>query len=475
MPPPLQAQAPQRELPVGGFGSASPHEKYRTLLKALKLTDDPALPTDHLKDVAYRKRVETGLAQQTEGNSCASIKTVFEAKEDGFRRAVLVYRVPKITTDMYAFLQVPDEESLAKGPYALALYNHAGFGGKFDRVELDHVLGDLQKNLAVAVPIFANEVFSFGGKDFKPLGENFAFVSEVDRFYGLAACLQHKATDVTLASKPLSERLLPSGGDVPGAKSIALGTGRGGLIALLGLARSGAWALAQKGEVTNWAHFECAALVNPLYSLYGAEARLMLAALVDGYTEDTRYKDIPGVVDLRRELFKKYRDGTLSAEDLAFELVSRDGFMTAPFVDVALKNFGAAATDKGPPAGSLLVMHNDVRTDFAINQSRIFANIASTVWFETDKNTNAMNFLYREFLGTPEDANNSYVSVEAKGFAMALGSHIPDRFVRVSDSLKDKAKQYNFLIRGRQFENSENLTPAQTLRLFLKNGCDLKI
>lgn len=446
--------------------------QYEQLIQSLKLTHDAAYPSGYLEDTQYRARIQQALIDAADRLACLSIQTVAAETnpEDGSQTLLLEYHIEKLPTRLHAMLRVPN----GSGTHPVVLYNNSGYAVSYDNTEYLNLFGNNAHALIFASPLYAGELFTFGGKTYIEEGTRKTFVDEVDRAYALAVCLQTKHNQVVLASgQTLTKRVQHGRDGVGGVRMYAAGSGRGGLVALLAMARSGAGMLAGLTQNGNWARFDCGVLANPMYSLYGAEARLMLDALVQGNTEETKYVHIPGMRELRYELFRAYRNNEISADTLAFEILKRDAFVQAPFVNVALKNFGLEPNARGLRAGALLVMHGTKRADFPINGSRIYANVQTAVQFHATEQTNGMNLLYREYEEDENDSELSYQSIFSPRFLKRGGSIIQDQFIAFPQSLKQHDKFYRWMIRGRAFSDSSGRTVQSQSSVFLQTACGL--
>lgn len=448
------------------------HFHYRKLLDELGLDDNPAHPSKLLSDEKFRTKLQEKWVSDSKGLACESIRTVstISRPDDGTEVALVEYRVAKLNLRLHGLLTVP----IGAGPYGVVLYANSGYFASYDNQEHQKIFSNVKSRVVVAAPLFAGELFTFEGRTYVAEGGKQAYVNEVDRMQGLANCLHTKSQDVKLASgEPLQPRLLKGRAEAPGVKMIAAGSGRGGLIASLLVARSGAGLLASQVSEPFWPRVDCGVLVNPMHTLLNAEARLKLASLVRGNSEETKYVRIPGFTELRYDVLKKYRSGELSAAEAAFELARRDAYFAAPFVNIGLKNYSFPPNEKGLRAGGLLVLHGDKRTDFTANESRIFANIHTTVQFATTAQTNGMNLLYREFRENDIDASQSYENIFSTRMLRNGGRSIDNLYVAFTDSVVGKEKWYRWMIRGRAYTEVERTSVADTTEEFLIQGCGL--
>lgn len=454
------------------YGGSSPDENYRNVLTALKLTDDSSSPSDLVSDEDYRNKLKDEFIREIGQISCHSIHVQDGSgieQKTGISSYLVQYKLAKYNQSFHAIITTPS----ADGMYPLMIYSSSGFEIPYQGAELKSLVGTHINKLVTATPMLGDEPFIFNGKLYQdaPAGE--AYLGEVDRTYGLALCLQNNHDALLLDGRSLSSLLQLSQNNFPGYRTIASGSGRGGLVASLAMARSGAALLGSITDTTQWVRYDCGVLANPLHTFYGAEARLTLAALVRGNTEETKYPRIPGFRQLRYEIFHNYRNKVLTADDVAFHIAKRDAFITSPFVNMALKDFSVEPDEKGVRAGGLLVMHGTSRNDFTVNSSRIYANVASTVNFIAAENTNGTNILYREFVEANTDEKQSFKNIFSDSFHLALGKTIADFNVFVTDDLKGKEKNYNWVIRGSAYANSLNKTPTETAAQFLSASCGL--
>lgn len=466
------ATAVQAENATSKYGGHSKDTSYSAVLEALKLTDDPASPSDLVSDENYRNKLKDEFIREINETTCTGIQvndTLGIEDQSGYSVYVVQYTLAKYTQSFHALVTIPKQA----GAYPLMLYSSSGFEIPNKGNELKSLLGRQLSNMVTASPVYGNEPFLFVGKNYQDAPAGPSYIGDVDRTYGLALCLQTNHATLKFSGKTLGSLLQLSKNDFPGFRTIGSGSGRGGLVMSLTLARAGAALLGSLTDAEKWARFDCGLLVNPLHSFYAAEARLSLAALIRGNTEETKYPRIPGYRQMRYEIFHGYRNGTLGAQDVAFQIAKRDAFITAPFVNMALKNLTLEPDDKGPKAGGLLVLHGSNRNDFSINSSRIYANVATTIDFYATEKTNGTNILYREFTEDQIEKDRSYNTIFSEGFLKATGKTIADIFVFFATDLKGKEKSYRWIIRGSAYPDTLSKTPEQTVSKFLSTSCGL--
>lgn len=452
--------------------AAAKNTLYSRLIQELGLTDDPASPSTLLTNETYRTLLQNELIEESKGLACESFTTaaVITQPELGIERVLVEYRVQKIPVRLHAIIDVP----MTYGKFPVVLYMNSGYFTSYDGLEYLPALEKARNKLVVANVLFAGDVFQFAGHNYSSEGGRQSYVNEVDRAQGLANCLHRMSSSVQLSSNDVLQSKLDTTASVAGGvRMIAMGAGRGGLVASLLLARSGAASLANLVNETYWARFDCGVLLNPMQTLYGAEGRLKLTALVKGNTEETKYTKIPGMRELRYELFRPYRSGNTPVSKVALELAKRDAYFTAPFVNLALKNYTLPPNQKGLRAGALLLMHGDERTDFTVNESRIYANVMTTVQFSTTEQSNGMNLVYREIKERDDDKDLSYQKIFSQSFLKNGVRTIPDDFVVFTDSVFGKEKYYRWMIRGRAYPSLHRLSVADTTHQFLYYACGL--
>lgn len=463
------------ELPQGA-ADISDKTRYKELVNEMKLVDDPAQPTALLSDDTFRSTLAGELTKQTEKIQCESARflsspvTQLDNRVDVYH---LAYKLNIISETLQSFLIVPK----GKSNLSVLLYAHSGWEKPFKNLEVYDVLGNQYDKFTTFVPALRDEDFMFGTTVFKSKRMNFeqAWISDVDRLLGVVMCAAKFKDSLILADgKKLGEKWAPITNQQTLPSVTVGGTGSGAATALLAVARSGAMAYQSKTSSPQWVRTDCAFVVNPLMSIYGAENRLLLYNLVSGQTEDTRYTSVPGVTDLRKELFFRWRQNQIDMKTVAQQLLFRDVFSAAPFVNFGLKNYRKGMTEKGPLPGALLIASENGRSDFSVNQSRIFANIATTVQFKVTEQINGIDFLYREYFTDLKGLDASYKNPFAENFFKTAGQIIPNLFVRYPSEMKgkpDQEHQYNWVIRGRAYEGNEGKSWYDTLTPFLNQSC----
>lgn len=450
-------------------GSASSDPSYGALLKALRLNDDPARPSGLVRDVAYRAKLQAALVEDAARNACHEAEFLrTRLNQYGTREHLLRFRTagaPEV--DRFASISVPPGQDRLP----LLLFAHSGYQFRYDPEEALAFLGSAFLRSVVAVPLFPGEQAGVAGAPLLVPEGRRAYHTEVDTLQGLAVCLQAKAARLeTESGESLASRLVATEG-IPGFRTTIAGVGRGALIAGMAIARSGAGSLAGDVDPVHWARFDCAAFGNPLSTWSGAEQRLLLEQLVKGESALTRYALIPGVRELRYEWFRPYREAKLSADSLAFEIAKRDLHILAPFLLLGLRDYAKQPDEQGPRAGTLAVFHGKRRSDFGANQSRILANILTTAAFTVGEQSNGVNLLFREYMESVEDAEDSFHRGIGGSFATAPAVKLADPYISISEDLQERAAEYRWIIRGRAFNASENLPAREVLEGVLQGSC----
>lgn len=440
----------------------------QSVLDALKLTSDPALPSDLLQDDAYREELRAHFVSEVEQLSCKSLRVSLRSKsDDGAETLLLEARSNGFPYPVYGLLDVPHTSGALQ---PLIVYANSAKQSFVDTSEVNLLFRGVSAPKVTV--IYPNQNFEFLGTQY---GNGAATVepwsTEVDALYLMSLCLQQQVGNLTLESgKTFDDFLIPSGTGYKGHKTVLAGSGVGALIANLAAARSGALLLTPDANPNHFVHYDCSVSVNPVHSLYAAEWRLILSALIKGRTEETRYPEIPGINEIRYALFKPFRDGHYTTDTLAFEIAKRDALITAPFVNMAIKNYSLPLTNKGLEPGSMFVAHFDNANAFPVNGSRIFANVFGSVNFKLSEVSHGVQFLYREYPDTGHTTANFADAFTIENLER-VGEPISPLFIRTSEFLTGKEQEYTNLLQGNSLQFDTQGTFTNTLSSFLTNQC----
>ncbi len=295
----------------------------------------------------------------------------------------------------------------------IAAYAHGGDFG-LGYAEVAAAFGELQGNHVVVAPTYPGEPLCKQAADaatracdaagvIVPAGtRGAAYDADADELLGMYDCVMRagigkadakmldetgKDTGVTLAAalNPLLKRHgAGTAAQVP--QGIVFGTSRGGLVAQIALAKTGAALSALSAASAanpaplgpaylSPAYFSCAAVVSGPASFAFAEFRLMLEQWVKGRLASTSFAAFPGMASLSG-LFDAYRDGTVAADAAALAVVRRDAPLTAPLQLAALRNWAkfTQGTANGGP-GAMLVLHGLYDKVVPISQAQLNFNV----------------------------------------------------------------------------------------------------
>lgn len=312
------------------------------------------------------------------------------------------------TESRSGLLTIPTQ---AGGQAVLAAYAHGGaFGLGYG--EIAGALGELQGSHVVIAPTYPGEPLCKQAVDAATRSCDAAGVAvaagtagdpydaDADELLGMYDCVA-RAT-IGKADGPM----LAANGTATGAtlgaalqgvvkrhgtgtlaqlpQGILLGASRGGLVAEIALAKTGA-ALAAIGAATTAdplgpaylspSYFSCAAVVSGPTSFTFAEFRLFLEQWVKGRVASTSFIAFPGIAPLAG-LFEPYRSGAIDADAAMLLVAKRDGALTSPLAVAALRNWTKfeKGTSNGA-AGALLSMHGTADKVVPISQAALFFNV----------------------------------------------------------------------------------------------------
>lgn len=437
---------------------------YRSLLQSLRLTDDPAMPSQLIENDDYREKLRASLVDDAHRSTCGQmdVRESIRASQGG-TRSLLAYAREGSAEERYAVVSVP---SKSEARHPIFYYTNSRHEVPYVGEERKQIFGEVTG--VFVTPVFGGQAFAFNGTRYEASGASTVpIIGDVDDLYTAALCIQNQADKLVLADGTvLSEHLLASHQAFQGYRSVLVGTATGALTATIAASRSGALLLSSDTDVAHFAHFDAAILLNPFYSFYSAESRLLLAAMVRGNTEETHYARINGVKEMRAAYFREYRRGKLSSDELAFEIARRDGYLLAPFLHLALKDFTLAPGDKGPETGALFVAHGVEQRAYPVNASRIFANVFSSISFKVADTTSGVRFLYREY---PDEVSGltDYTSPFSAAQLMSPGKELSDVYVRPPQFLNGRQNEYRWVIRGRAFKGVNDNRFVETIKSFL--------
>ncbi len=287
-------------------------------------------------------------------------------------------------------------------------YAHGGdFGLGYGEVAA--AFGAFQGNHVIVAPTFPGEALCKVATDpavrgcdaagilVPPTGAQAPYDGDVDELLGMYDCVVRAtigkadgpitgaAAGATLAAAlaPLVKR--HDGGTFAALpQGLLVGSSRGGLVASLALAKTGA-ALSVLAAATtpeplgpaylSPAYFSCAALVSAPASFAFAEFRLFLEQWVKGRLVLTSFAAFPGMAGLG-SLFDAYHSGTADAEAAALALARRDATLTAPLAVGALRDW--ARFDKGTSGGgqgAYLLVHGVLDRVVPFSQAQVGYNV----------------------------------------------------------------------------------------------------
>lgn len=181
-------------------------------------------------------------------------------------------------------------------------------------------------------------------------------------------------------------------GDIPGATatdphisrhpvSHIAGASRGGLAALIALAKAGA-ALRHPEKWENdvsLSRFQCAALLFPPTTFTMGTFRIALELFMKGQAENSRFFALPAARQLSA-FFSEYREGNISQEDMLRKFVVIDGLLNIHLSISALRNWsqsGAMGSDAAA-SGDILTIHGVDDKVVNSEQSRHYGSFIPT-------------------------------------------------------------------------------------------------
>ncbi len=258
------------------------------------------------------------------------------------------------------------------GTSVIAAYAHGGdFGLGYPEVAA--AFGAFQANHVIVAPTYPGEALCKVATDSEardcddagPLvpasGQALAYDTDVDELLGMYDCVTRASigkADAPISDaggldtgKTLAKVLTPlvkrhgTGTFAQQPQGIIVGASRGGLVAELALAKTGA-ALAALGAAPNAlgpaylapSYFSCAAIISAPASFAFAEFRLFLEQWVKGRLGDTTFAGFLGMSSLA-DLFDPYRAGDEDAATAALKIVQRDAMLTSPLIVAALRDW----------------------------------------------------------------------------------------------------------------------------------------
>ena len=445
------------------------HKKWLQLTEALKLTKNLAEPTRYLTDESLHPEYEKLIFEAAERYNreafrtrCASIEGI---RPLNIKRSANIdiyhfeyklqknFKGEKEEQTRSAYLTVPKTQTKPDEKFPLMVYSHGGDTGLSYTKELSK-LDKLLEEYIILAPAFPGETLSnqeelenTENEDGKlwlgteAIGTSIPWDNDVDDLLGAHDCLardiylsletpKHQNEKTLLVQKLANEinednrssivavlqdiraKTKTYGADdlLGGVKnyplSVVMGASRGGLVASLAVAKSGAILssalrannqddtsegksslidfMASKGTLSKdsiklFKHLgEKYGSVPPLFSglaTLSAPAtvtigrfRVILEQMVKGNTELTVAKHLPGIRSLGH-IFDRYLE-TGDVEEAKFEIVLRDLSFVSPLIIAALKDWGYPA--KG---GSMLFIHGNKDKVVPVEQTQAAFNI----------------------------------------------------------------------------------------------------
>jgi hypothetical protein len=287
----------------------------------------------------------------------------------------------------------------------LAAYGHGGDFG-LGYAEVASAFGQFQGNHVIIAPTFPGEPLckvatstasrscDGSGALVPPTGTPLAYDTDVDELLGMYDCVVRASigkldapiapasgatgTTATLAATltPLVSRIGGTGPQAQLPAGIIVGADRGGLVAELALAKTGAAlsVLSQSSSSLGAAYlspsyFSCAAVVAAPASFAFAQFRLFLEQWVKGRLAYTPFAEFPGMTSLSG-LFDAFRSGQTDAPTAALAIVQRDAMLTSPLQIAALRDWAKFVPGQSPGGQGAFLMLNGV---YAANPALVSA------------------------------------------------------------------------------------------------------
>lgn len=319
-------------------------------------------------------------------------------------------------------LIVPNSQAAAQSSPILA-YGHGGDHG-LTYEELAVHFGALQATHIIVAPPFPGEVLCLGAFDdatrtcadaplAAALGTSVPYDNDVDELLGMQDCVVRASLiDVAGAADPTKGGLpMPvldasgvattqtlngavgtmvrrhTGGTFVGLPiSLVSGSSRGGLVANIALAKTGAilktWAADQSAPTKTLGAaylrpslFSCSMTNYPPSTLTAGEFRIGMELVAKGQAKNTSFYGLPSFAQLNL-LLEDYRRGTMTAEQTAVLIAQRDATLSGPFVIAALRNWSKANLGVSSGGkGVLAIDHGVLDRVVPFSQTKLAFNI----------------------------------------------------------------------------------------------------
>lgn len=257
--------------------------------------------------------------------------------------------------------------------YPVVAYAHAGDRG-LSALEIAAVFNSLQTNHIIVAPAYPGEpICKFGttqssktscdnsGRYFDAAGASAPYSTDAEDLLAAHNCLVGTpAAHPDIASQVSSKIKTQSraGSQTPVPVSYIMGSSRGGMTALLALAKNTALLVDNNPDAK---FFNCAATnINPT-TFAVSEFRVFLEAAVKGTAEALDSYALPTAPQLN-ELLRDYREGRMSTTDAALMLQVRDATFNAQLTLASLRNWQTGGR------GSLLSLHGTLDKSIPISQ-----------------------------------------------------------------------------------------------------------